>query len=420
MYFDFKAFIRFTYLWFSETSWTTRRIAILLAFYLIFPLLELAIRIGFFCDDIFFRDHRKESIDGPVFIIGNPRSGTTFLHRLLSKDVERFSTMRMWEILFAPSITLRRGIKACGALLERMGFSLNKRLERIERGWHEQAVMHKVSLTEPEEDDYLLLHIWSALTTGLSAGLLKEAIPYTFFDMALRKEKKHRIMAFYKKCIQRHLHANQCDQNTRRHYLAKNPALCPKIDTLLEELPGAKIIYLVRNPLEMFPSYLSMMAFSWQILGIPIDDTKLRDYILEMSRHWYRYPLERLKEAPEESYVIIRYNDLVNDPEGTVATLYRRFGFQISPYFAQVLREEAAKARLFRSRHRYLLDETGLSRDQIVSYYREVFERFRFDTSEPGSSRRELSEPTGIDLPNTASEPGLCPGPDRFSRGERP
>ena len=34
-------------------------------------------------DHLFYPRHRKQPIDRPIFIIGNPRSGTTFLHRLL-------------------------------------------------------------------------------------------------------------------------------------------------------------------------------------------------------------------------------------------------------------------------------------------------------------------------------------------------
>ena len=50
-----------------------------------FGLLQLrqvisAITLGL--DYVFYPSHRKQPIDRPIFIIGNPRSGTTFLHRL--------------------------------------------------------------------------------------------------------------------------------------------------------------------------------------------------------------------------------------------------------------------------------------------------------------------------------------------------
>jgi hypothetical protein len=372
------------------------------AFFFFFPLLEFVIWIGFLCDNILFRGYRQERVTSPVFIIGNPRSGTTFLHRLLSKDVERFSTMQMWEILLAPSITQRKIIRGLTALSQRFGAMLHRRLAGMEDRWQEQNVMHDVSLREPEEDDYLLLHIWSSLTIGLSAGLLKEAIPYTYFDTALPASEKNRIMAFYKRCVQRHLHAGRNRHDTKaKSYLAKNPALSPKVDTVFEHFPDAKIIYLARSPLEMIPSYVSMMAFSWRVLGIQAEGPALRDYIFEMARHWYSYPLERLETASDDSYVIVKYDDLVGDPEETVRRIYERFGFAIGPAFARVLREESAKARRFRSRHRYMLEKLGLSRQQILTAYQDIFEHFGFDTTAENELQNKVCRPAEHEDPNS-------------------
>ena len=44
----------------------------------------------------------------------------------------------------------------------------------------------------------------------------------------------------------------------KKYFVAKNPAFSPKIATLMEFFPDARIIYLVRNPLDMLPSTISM------------------------------------------------------------------------------------------------------------------------------------------------------------------
>ena len=197
MSFSFSELIRFTSRWLSSVKWTPRRAAIVLAFVLLYPLLELLIWAGLLLDDILFRGYRRQPVSAPVFIVGNFRSGTTFLHRLLSQDTERFTTMQMWEVLFSPSIAGRRMLAAIAALI---GIPVRWLLGQIEGIWHEQNVMHEVSLTEPEEDDYVLLHIWSALSVGLSAGLLDEAERYAFFDRALAGAERRRIMSFYRNC----------------------------------------------------------------------------------------------------------------------------------------------------------------------------------------------------------------------------
>lgn len=377
MAFNFQGLFRFTYRWLGRMRWTVRRVLIVTAFFVLYPILEAIIWLGFLIDNLLFGRYQKRNVNEPVFITGMFRSGTTFLHRLIAQDEDQFTTMAMWEILFAPSISLRKFVWGLVKLLQA---PFNFMLNRMETRWQQQNIMHKVSLREPEEDDYLLLHNWSALTTGLSAGLLDEAMPYTFFDKQLPQQDRQRIMGFYRRCVQRHLVAHRAPQH--RHYLAKNPALCPKLDTLHESFPDAKIIYLVRNPLEVIPSFLSMMQFTWRVLGAPAEGPELRDYLLRMARHWYDYPLQYLDKLPNHSYVIVNYDELVKDPAGTITNIYQRLELNLSPEFVAALQRETDKARTYHSQHDYSLKDLGLSREQILVEFRHIFERFGFDTKD--------------------------------------
>lgn len=393
--FDFAGLVRFAYKWLFRTPWTGRRLLVAGAFFLVFPLFELVIWIGLWWDEILFPGYRRRRVEAPVFIAGNPRSGTTFLHRLLSKD-RRFTTMKMWEILFAPSVFARKVLGFLGRLDRLLGRPLTRSRKRVEDVWHEQNVMHKVSLTEPEEDDYLLLHAWSALTTGLSAGVISEALPYTYFDSRVPKPRRDRIMEFYRGCLKRHLHAHRREPG--RVYLAKNPALCPKLATVYEHFPDARVIYLVRSPLEMLPSYVSMMEFSWRAVGMPVEGKHrraLHDYLFEMAGHWYRHALEVLDRVPEDQAVVVRYDDLVADPDRTVREIYDQLGLEVDAELAEVLSRETEKARRYESRHDYGLEELGLSRERIESEFADVFDRFGFESSKAktGGSPRTATTP---------------------------
>ncbi len=381
--FDFAGFFRFLRRWFFGLEWTPRRALVACAFLLFVPL-ELIVHAALGADALLYPRYRRRAVHEPVFITGNPRSGTTFLHRLLAEDTTRFSTMRMWEILFAPAIVQRRIVRGLARLERGLGAPVARIWQRVERRWAAINVMHRVSLAAPEEDDYLLLHAWAALTAGLSAGLLDEARPYTFFDKAMPASERTRIMRFYRRCVQRHLEAEARSRGARggaaaRQYLAKNPALCPKLGSVLEEFPDARIVYLVRNPLEAIPSYVSMMDYSWRAVGIAGRRDALREYLLEMAAHWYRYPLELLAGAPAERYIIVRYDDLVHDPEGTVRGIYDHFGWVMDEGFAALLQAEAGRARRFRSRHDYALEQLGLSRAHILAEFEDVIERFGFE-----------------------------------------
>ena len=71
-----------------------------------FACLQLLHWIGFALDEILFRGYRDIEIRQPTFVLGVPRSGTTFLHRLLAHDPQ-FTTFSTWECFFAPSISER-------------------------------------------------------------------------------------------------------------------------------------------------------------------------------------------------------------------------------------------------------------------------------------------------------------------------
>src|ERR1700709_1464934 len=54
-------------------------------------------------DDSLYPAQHEQSLGKPVFIVAAPRSGTTFLHRLMSRD-EQFTTFKLVQTFF-PTIS---------------------------------------------------------------------------------------------------------------------------------------------------------------------------------------------------------------------------------------------------------------------------------------------------------------------------
>ncbi len=375
-----RAFRRFLYKSFfnnrgTHYRLTFKRLGVFLLALVFYLPVEFLTWIGLILDEIIYPEYHEVEIREPVFIIGNPRSGTTFLQRLLAKDKDNFFSMKTWEIFIAPSLTMRKVFRALIKVARAVGMSVTKRIRRLERLWAEGNVIHRLALGAPEEDEYLFIHIFSTMKIWSFAAMVEETLPFIYYDKAMTATEKSRMMDFYHRCLQRHVLYHH---GGRKHYLAKNPNFSPMVETILGRFPGAKFIYLIRNPLDAVPSHLSLKEREWQMLGSPLHKFASKEFILAASEYWYNYPLGWLEELPEHQAIIINFEELTSDAGRTVKEVYRRFGFDISPAYEQILVEETRKARNHESQHEYCLQEMGLSEDELRERFAPVFARFEF------------------------------------------
>ena len=133
-------------------------------------------------------------------------------------------------------------------------------------------------------------------------------------------------MVFYKSMLQRHLYATG-----KKYFVAKNPAFSPKIETLAEFFPDARIIYLVRNPLDMLPSTVSWINYARRVFTEPEEKYLYLDEILSLTQYWYRHPLQFLDFYPSPRHLILKYDDLVQRSEHVIRGFYEQFGYPDKP-----------------------------------------------------------------------------------------
>ncbi len=134
-----------------------RRLLVLSLFIPFFVLACGIHKIGFLLDELLFPRYRDVVIKEPIFVLGVPRSGTTLLQHVLAMDEINTSVFSGWEILFAPSITERRCWFFVGALDRRLGGYGMRLLRSFEaRVFRSMRQVHRLSLFQPEEDDFLL------------------------------------------------------------------------------------------------------------------------------------------------------------------------------------------------------------------------------------------------------------------------
>ena len=382
MHFHYKLFLRHIFRGFFRTRnthirLTPKRLKVLVIFMLVIAVYRIFTIICLFLDRILFGSHRKTEVRQSVFIIGNFRSGSTFLHRLMAEDAELFTVLRSWEIYGAPTVSQRMFWRGLAVADNAIGAPL----QRILYGWEERALktikMHKIGIKEAEEDEGILLHIWSGFFVWFFVPILSEGVPFAYFDTRMAPADKRRVMEFYKRCLQKH----QYFHGRQKHFLSKNPSFTPRVDALYSTFPDAKFIFLVRNPLDLLPSKLAWFSLAWHYFGDPLEKYPFRDDIVRMAKHWYTYPMNRFAQADGKSFIIIKYDDLVNDPEGIVRRIYEHFDFPMTQKYAGKLKAASSHAMGYRSPHINSLEHCGLSASDVLKEFREVFDEFGFSDS---------------------------------------
>lgn len=355
---------------------TPKRLFFLAGIALFYCSVEIASWIGFFLDTILFPGYRRQAVRQPVFIIGPPRSGTTFLQRLLAEDEGRFSSMKSWEIMLAPSVTQKKLFAALGRLDSLCGSPLYRLARAAEtRMFKKFSTFHPISFFEAEEDGMILLHIFSSANAFFLLPFAEELWPYFVFDEQLPAAQRRRILGFYKRCVQNHLYAFGAD----KIFLSKNPLFSAMIQSLDEVFPDAKFIYLARTPLETVPSTISMVSSYFCTVMSPLEPYPYLNEQLELLSLYYTYPLQQLKNLPPDRQHIIRYTALVEHTAQTVSDLCAAFGLPMSPAYRQLLESKQAKTQRHTSTHVYSLEKMGLTRDAVVKKYAAVFDRFGFE-----------------------------------------
>lgn len=361
MFFNGRLFLRALRLHFLGRRPTVRRWAYGILFVTLFLSFRLVVRVGWGLDRVFFPGFRRQPVRSPVFIIAPPRSGTTLTQRLLGLDEERFIHWKLYQTIL-PSITLQRLIAGIRRIDRWAGGALARLVGRVERwglgGWDG---LHTMRLDQPEEDDALFLYAFASEAAYLLFPYPRDLWELGFLD-ALPEGSRRRLTDHYRSCIQRQLFAH----GGGRTLLSKATQSCGFVESLLEGFPDARFITIVRHPYQSVASHVSLFVPVWQRHSPEIakDGPEAREYA-ELAVEWYRHLHAFRDRVPASQYHCIDYRDLVRDPEATIRSVYRHFGWEVSETFASRLREEARRHRGFSSRHEYSLESFGLSREWV-------------------------------------------------------
>ncbi len=339
-----------------------------------FLLLRTAVLCFRQLDRIFFPAYRNQPVTAPVFIVGNPRSGTTFTHRLMARD-RRFVYLKLYHTIF-PSIVLYRLFGLVDRIDRRLGRPALRLVSLISnRGFRGWETIHRTGPEEAESDEMFFVYAMLSPLLGLLFPFVSELEEAAFPDR-LPEPDRRRLMRYFRDCLQRHLYAAGPD----KILLEKVALIAGRLRSVAAALPDIRIVHLVRHPYESVPSLVNMFYAPWKVLAphVKKNSDEARS-VARMVFGFYRELLEIKRELPPERFMEVRYEDLVADPAAAIERIYERFSLPLSDEYREVIRAEAARARTYKSRHAYSLEEFGLTKDTVYEELQEVFEAYGFE-----------------------------------------
>jgi hypothetical protein len=294
----------------------------------------------------------SEEIRAPIFVTGSGRSGTSILHELLAQDPASRALLT-WEAL-----------RPCpppdppGRESDPPGRESDPRIAQAEREvrlWERIApayrTMHEMGGRVPQECIYLTAF---ELRSDLLSGFYQVPSYAAWLarcDMRPGYAAHRRVLQI----LQRRL-------STPR-WVLKAPSHLWTLEALLAVYPDARIVWTHRDPLRVLASMASLAATLYWLRSDRVD---LRRVARQTSRS-VAFLLEkatRQRDAgivPEERVFDVRYQQLVDDPFGTLRALYDHFGMPWSAEAEQRMRAHlAARPQHRHGEHRYAFADTGL------------------------------------------------------------
>lgn len=244
------------------------------------------------------------AIERPLFIVGPPRTGTTFLHRLLACDPSA-RCLSEAEALYLPGTRRQRPRAATYALFQRLSSRLVPGLARR----HDRR-----DPTAPEEEIALLARSFTCSVFGMFCDLPD-------YDRWLGARAHADWLEVYR------YHRRQLElveaSRPGGFFVLKTPAHGAAPTALLEIYPDALLVQTDRDPADVAESLLDLELHARALFTAAdrYDAEAAGRCVLAFLRGSIDRMTEGRRMAPDR-VVTVRYRDLIEDPLAQVRRLY--------------------------------------------------------------------------------------------------
>jgi len=310
-----------------------------------------------------FPEIAQENVGAPLVIVGLPRTGTTKLQRLLSRD-PRFWSMLFWESQFPvplPDETLEQPsarIAQARGIVDYMVQSMPKLL-----------AIHPMAAEEADEEVMLMEHSF------LSAFDSYANIPG--YVAWLDRQDQTPAYRFLKRSLQFLQWQKRKRGIAGERWLLKTPHHLLRMDILLKVFPGAQVIQTHRDPVQSIPSIASFIDTLWRIYSTEVDAHAAGRSWSERMNRGLRHTIAVRAKASASQFLDVQFQDTVKEPLGVVRRIYTFIGWTLSPAAEAAMRAWLAEDEKTHASggHDYGPEQFGLSAEQLKRDFAEYRQR---------------------------------------------
>lgn len=291
----------------------------------------------------------REAIERPIIITGLPRSGTTFLHRLMLCDPANRGPL-VWETIYPYRDARDRGT------VDRRPAQVERQLRSFVRLAPELPALHPLRADSPQECSEITAHAFRSLRFDTTYRIPS-------YRTWLETDAQGHVPAYrlHKRFLQHLQHQEGGGPNPRR-WVLKCPDHLFALTAIRAVYPDACLVFVHRDPLKVLLSVAKLTEVLRRPFSRHVDPMEIGR---QESARWVD-GAGRMMEASEpmqgaSPVCHVNYLDLVSDPSGTVASVYRHFAMPFSQQAAAAVARRAAELPSGGyPPHRYRFEEHGL------------------------------------------------------------
>lgn len=298
-------------------------------------------------------------IEKPIFITGMPRSGSTFLHELLSQDPDNRSP-RVWEIMF-PLPAPERDITGHDWRVRRANMNLWW-FRRLAPGADE---VYPVRAVTPHE--CLGMHSYTLMSEEFIATARVPGYEKFLHATGLRPAY------LWQKRFLQHLQSRY----PLKRWILKSPDHLSALEELFSVFPDAAIIQTHRNPIDVLKSSMQLVEVLQGLFARP-DRERIHEREAGLLAETMERSIRFRDQHPElaERFLDLNYSDIVSDPLGTVWRIYQHLDCPLTEAAIEGMRRFIATRSRYQRRRNPSLADLGLDASTETRRFQNYCRRF--------------------------------------------